>query len=115
MANKNKPAKMLMSDPPRPTPDPPNMPYMTEFESASAIMDILKADQRETERRQEAEALAQCATMRARMRNARSKTLTGSLLEALGLGRPNKQGGRATSINVPSSSPKAHKTVHETV
>lgn len=91
-----------------PTPVYPS--YMTESQSASAIMDILKADQRETERRQEAEALAQCATMRARMKNARSKTLTGSLLEALGLGRPTKQGGRATAVHVPSDSPKAVKT-----
>lgn len=89
--------------------------YMTESQSASVIMDILKADQRETERRQEAEALAQCATMRARMKNARSKTLTGSLLEALGLGKPTKQGGRATTITVPSSSSKVIKPTHETV
>lgn len=76
---------------------PPAFPsYMTESQSASAIMDILKADQRETERRQEAQAFDECVAMQARMKNARSKTLTGSLLEALGLGRPNKQGGRAT-------------------
>lgn len=76
---------------------PPVFPtYMTESQSASVIMDILKADQRETERRQEAQAFHECVAMQTRMKNTRSKTLTGSLLEALGLGRPTKQGGRAT-------------------
>ena len=54
---------------------------------------------REMERSAQISAASQeLSQIQAKMTQSKSKSLSGSYLEALGLGRPSKQGGRARSL-----------------
>jgi hypothetical protein len=66
-----------------------------------AILEILREDRLRQEERNAQRAVDECVATHSRMLHAKNRTLTGSLLEALGLGRPLIQGGRATNIEAP--------------
>ena len=101
---------------PRVVPALPNgMPDFTQSAPHLAIADILEADRLESELREADRAYNECLDIRARMASTKARSMTGSLLEALGLGRPKTQGGRATSIPMPSASPKGKHKLQQAV